>query len=168
MSAIELETGSNAIEDEIIDIEWEEWDGKSPFLHHCIAGSIAGVAEHTILYPVDTVKTHMQAYCSACPDNKVCAVGGKGMNNLQPNLPKRGIHNTPPSAPPQGMWLTMRNLIQHGHSTTSVAAATTILKNARQTGTLTATCIQQISPLCASEKMVSCWWKAIAGGEGWR
>jgi len=137
MSALELETGSNAIEDEIIDIEWEEWDGKSPFLHHCIAGSIAGVAEHTILYPVDTVKTHMQAYCSACPDNKVCAVGGKGMNNLKSGLPRRG-NSIPPSAP-QGMWLTMRNLIQHGHSTSSTAAATTILKNARQTGTLTAT-----------------------------
>jgi len=55
--------------EEEIELEWEEWDGKSPFLHHCIAGSIAGVAEHTLLYPVDTVKTHMQAYCSVCPNN---------------------------------------------------------------------------------------------------
>jgi len=54
-------------EDEDIELEWEEWDGKSPFLHHCIAGSIAGVAEHTLLYPIDTVKTHMQSYCADCP-----------------------------------------------------------------------------------------------------
>jgi len=128
MSAIELETSYNAIENDEIDIEWEEWDGKSPFLHHCIAGSIAGVAEHTLLYPVDTVKTHMQAYCSTCPDNKICA---GGINKMTSGLPKRGVNNTQP----QGMWLTMRNLINHGHSTN----VPTMLKNARQTGTLTAT-----------------------------
>ena len=29
------------------DLEWEEWDGKGSFLHHCIAGSIAGIAGKT-------------------------------------------------------------------------------------------------------------------------
>ncbi len=29
------------------DLDWEEWDGKGSFLHHCVAGSIAGIAEHT-------------------------------------------------------------------------------------------------------------------------
>ncbi len=24
---------------------WEEWDGRSPFWVHCVAGSLAGVAE---------------------------------------------------------------------------------------------------------------------------
>jgi len=45
-------------------LEFEEWDGISPFWHHCFAGSLAGVAEHVIVYPIDTVKTHIQ--CAAC------------------------------------------------------------------------------------------------------
>ena len=49
----------------LLDDEWEEWDGKSPFLHHCVAGSLAGVAEHTLVYPLDTVRTHIQV-CAAC------------------------------------------------------------------------------------------------------
>ena len=48
-----------------IDEDWEEWDGKSPFLHHCIAGSLAGLTEHTIVYPLDTIRTHIQA-CASC------------------------------------------------------------------------------------------------------
>ena len=51
------------------DLEWEEWDSNtSPlsFSHHCLAGSFAGVAEHTLLYPLDTVKT--------CWQSQVCGV----------------------------------------------------------------------------------------------
>jgi solute carrier family 25 iron transporter 28/37 len=54
----------------VMELEWEEWDGKSPFLHHCLAGSFAGVAEHVLLYPFDTLKTHLQSYCADCPVNK--------------------------------------------------------------------------------------------------
>jgi len=46
------------------DLEWEEWDAStSPlsFSCHCLAGSFAGVAEHTLLYPLDTVKTCWQS-----------------------------------------------------------------------------------------------------------
>ena len=46
------------------DLEWEEWDpASSPltFADHCLAGSFAGVAEHTLLYPLDTVKTCWQS-----------------------------------------------------------------------------------------------------------
>jgi len=46
-------------------LEFEEWDGTSPFWNHCFAGSLAGVSEHVIVYPIDTVKTHIQ--CTACP-----------------------------------------------------------------------------------------------------
>ncbi|EED87351.1 predicted protein, partial [Thalassiosira pseudonana CCMP1335] len=45
-------------------LEWEEWDSAtSPlsFAHHCLAGSFAGVMEHTLLYPLDTVKTCWQS-----------------------------------------------------------------------------------------------------------
>jgi len=47
------------------DEEWEEWDGSTPFWHHCVAGSIAGFTEHSLVYPLDTVRTHIQV-CSAC------------------------------------------------------------------------------------------------------
>eukprot|EP00536_Pseudo-nitzschia_multiseries_P012594 jgi/Psemu1/260748/estExt_Genewise1Plus.C_4900035 len=42
------------------DDDWEEWDGTSPFWVHCVAGSMAGVAEHVLVYPLDTVRTHIQ------------------------------------------------------------------------------------------------------------
>jgi len=50
------------------DEEWEEWDGSSPFWVHCVAGSTAGVAEHVLVYPLDTVRTHIQV-CAACNFN---------------------------------------------------------------------------------------------------
>lgn len=44
-------------EGEEIDLEgWEEWNGQGSFLHHCIAGSMAGVSEHVLMFPVDTYK----------------------------------------------------------------------------------------------------------------
>lgn len=41
--------------------EWEEWDNRMPFWRHAVAGSCAGVMEHVGMYPLDTIKTHMQA-----------------------------------------------------------------------------------------------------------
>lgn len=41
--------------------DWEEWDRKTPFWKHAVAGSCAGMMEHVAMYPVDTVKTRMQA-----------------------------------------------------------------------------------------------------------
>src|SRR5690554_3896369 len=47
------------------DLEWEEWDpSQTTFIQHMIAGSIAGLAEHTCMFPVDTLKTHIQ--CERC------------------------------------------------------------------------------------------------------
>ncbi len=47
------------------DLEWEEWDPKkSSFIVHMIAGSFAGLAEHTCIFPLDTLKTHVQ--CERC------------------------------------------------------------------------------------------------------
>jgi len=42
-------------------LEWEEWDGSTPFWQHAVAGSCAGMMEHVAMYPIDTVKTRMQA-----------------------------------------------------------------------------------------------------------
>ncbi|GMH66410.1 hypothetical protein TrRE_jg1539, partial [Triparma retinervis] len=47
------------------------------------AGSIAGVAEHTAMYPMDTIKTHMQ--CPNCPGDVSCP---KGMTNPAPKGPR--------------------------------------------------------------------------------
>lgn len=43
------------------EISWDEWDGKTPFWKHAVAGSCAGMMEHVAMYPIDTVKTRMQA-----------------------------------------------------------------------------------------------------------
>lgn len=51
--------------DDEVDEDWEEWDGRSPFWAHCLAGSIAGVVEHAAIFPLDTVRTHIQV-CAAC------------------------------------------------------------------------------------------------------
>lgn len=45
-----------------IDEDWEEYNpSKGPFHVHMIAGSCAGLAEHGIVYPIDTAKTFYQA-----------------------------------------------------------------------------------------------------------
>lgn len=142
------------------DLEWEEWDGSSPFIHHCIAGSIAGVAEHVLLFPVDTVKTHMQAYCSVCPNNpdniassnssmkSVCTGPPRtqnvsSMSSIVSNLLRQQVTTSASTTSasvssgshvsPHGMWSTMSNLISHGHSIQQLK------HTARQSGTLTST-----------------------------
>lgn len=42
--------------------QWEEWDAQVPLWKHAVAGSLAGVTEHVCMYPLDTVKTHMQVF----------------------------------------------------------------------------------------------------------
>jgi len=44
-----------------VNEDWEEWDPQaSPFHVHMLAGSIAGAAEHLVVFPVDTIKTFLQ------------------------------------------------------------------------------------------------------------
>jgi solute carrier family 25 iron transporter 28/37 len=48
------------------DLEWEEWNpSEITFVKHMIAGSVAGLAEHITIYPIDTIKTHIQYEKSA-------------------------------------------------------------------------------------------------------
>lgn len=48
------------------DLEWEEWNpSKITFVKHMIAGSVAGLVEHVSIYPIDTIKTHIQYEKSA-------------------------------------------------------------------------------------------------------
>ncbi len=41
--------------------DWEERDEGFPLHSHIVAGSCAGIMEHLGMFPIDTVKTHMQA-----------------------------------------------------------------------------------------------------------
>mmetsp|Transcript_24193 Transcript_24193/g.68506 ORF Transcript_24193/g.68506 Transcript_24193/m.68506 type:complete len:417 (+) Transcript_24193:241-1491(+) len=43
--------------------EWEEWRPESglSFRVHACAGSLAGAAEHCAIFPMDTIRTHLQA-----------------------------------------------------------------------------------------------------------
>lgn len=99
-------------DDDEQDLEWEEWDGRSPFLHHCIAGSIAGVAEHTLLYPVDTIKTHMQSYCASCPNNPQAARHNSSSSTLAGSSLRQVAAS---SSSNLGMWRTMRNIMRGSH-----------------------------------------------------
>jgi solute carrier family 25 iron transporter 28/37 len=66
---------SQAVEiewDEVLD--WEDRSSSTPFWKHAVAGSVAGITEHTCTYPLDTIKTHMQAYRGASPALSVRAV----------------------------------------------------------------------------------------------
>ena len=61
MTKIDEEEGEE-VED---DLEWEEWNpSQITFLNHMIAGSFAGLAEHVSIFPIDTLKTHIQ--CQKC------------------------------------------------------------------------------------------------------
>jgi len=40
------------------DFEWEVRDNETPFKIHMLAGCIAGVIEHTAIFPFDNIKTH--------------------------------------------------------------------------------------------------------------
>ena len=58
-----LPSADQLIEEE--ELEWEEWNpAKISFGRHMIAGSLAGLAEHVSLFPIDTIKTHIQ--CQKC------------------------------------------------------------------------------------------------------
>lgn len=81
----------------VMELEWEEWDGSGSFVDHCLAGSFAGVMEHTLLYPVDTLRTNIQAYCADCPQKPTCEAS---------NVAKSVATESSPS----GMLSTMRQL----------------------------------------------------------
>jgi len=53
--------GINLMGDAAVDEDWEDWDPSSTsFATHVVAGSCAGLLEHVLLFPVDTLKTHLQ------------------------------------------------------------------------------------------------------------
>ena len=115
--------------------DWEEWDGRSPFLIHCVAGSFAGVSEHALVYPLDTVRTHIQV-CAAClHKGKNNAAGAsflhaKNSALLRSSL-KAGSNNAASTGSaaasakqlPIGMWQTIRYLVNEPIAATTTASA---------------------------------------------
>lgn len=59
--AAETIVGSDPEMDTHDPLAWETREAGFSMWKHCIAGSAAGVMEHVAMYPVDTVKTRMQA-----------------------------------------------------------------------------------------------------------
>lgn len=135
------------------DEEWEEWDGSTPFWHHCVAGSIAGLAEHTLVYPLDTVRTHIQV-CAACnvdpvkpnamasstapPRTLPSSTTSMPRSTLRAKAPNATVGATlhPQSTP--GMWQTMRHLMSEPISVTTVTPTTTSLGRAAKESAKTA------------------------------
>ena len=45
-----------------VNEDFDEWDpNETSFLTHVLAGSSAGLAEHILVFPIDTLKTHLQS-----------------------------------------------------------------------------------------------------------
>ena len=45
------------------EYDWEEWDSSSlSFGHHMVAGCIAGVSEHIVFFPIDTLRVHVECF----------------------------------------------------------------------------------------------------------
>ena len=49
-------------------LAWEVRASDFCLWKHCVAGSVAGIAEHVFMFPIDTVKTRMQAVPAATPN----------------------------------------------------------------------------------------------------
>lgn len=102
--------------------DWEEWDGSSPFWMHCVAGSLAGVVEHTAVYPLDTVRTHIQV-CASClhqqpsaktkvlPQHLTPTTAASSMLRGGAALRTATAGNMSPQQLPMGMWQTMHFLM---------------------------------------------------------
>ncbi|CBJ28151.1 conserved unknown protein [Ectocarpus siliculosus] len=72
------ESGTMAGASSDFNEDWEDWDpSQGNFLHHMVAGSIAGITEHTVMYPMDTFKTYVQCM-RECPE----AVAGRRVMEL--------------------------------------------------------------------------------------
>ena len=44
--------------------DWEEWDSSSlTFGKHMVAGCVAGVSEHIVFFPIDTLRVRLFFFC---------------------------------------------------------------------------------------------------------
>ena len=118
-----IDTNNNGVVD---PEDWEEWDGSSPFWVHCVAGSLAGVAEHTLVYPLDTVRTHIQV-CAAChfnPKNSAMTAAAAASHSPYKanSLLQKATGGFQANA---GMWQTIRHLVSEAPIAAMEGAAAT-------------------------------------------
>mmetsp|Transcript_25880 Transcript_25880/g.63391 ORF Transcript_25880/g.63391 Transcript_25880/m.63391 type:complete len:385 (+) Transcript_25880:171-1325(+) len=109
----------------VFDDDWEEWDGKTPFWHHCVAGSLAGVAEHALVYPLDTVRTHIQV-CAACIHNpsttsSKLSNGLMGQSSVLQRAAASGASNN------MGVWQAIRQLMNQPIALEGPASSSTLV-----------------------------------------
>jgi solute carrier family 25 (mitochondrial iron transporter), member 28/37 len=107
----------------IFNVDWEEWDRtKDPFWVHCLAGSIAGVIEHGALYPLDTVRTHIQVCASwvVTQQRQASAAGTATTGSVVPTA------RTSTSLP-LGVLQTMRYLVNDATTTTATTLSSATL-----------------------------------------
>jgi hypothetical protein len=143
----EIEEEESEIAATTIDEDWEEWDGTTPFWTHCVAGSIAGVVEHGAIYPLDTVRTHIQV-CAACLNHNHRGVVGAAPSSPSVQLKdgstttsgttflrsaattlqqqQQSHHHQQQQTPrlPLGTWQTIRYLMNESAGGGAAAAAT--------------------------------------------
>jgi solute carrier family 25 (mitochondrial iron transporter), member 28/37 len=106
-----------------MNIDWEEWDrAKDPFWVHCLAGSIAGVIEHGALYPLDTIRTHIQVCASwvVAQQRQVSAATAASANTTS------GAAATSRPSLPLGVLQTMRYLVNDATNAVSSSDAASI------------------------------------------
>ena len=117
---------------DLADADWEEWDGSSPFWIHCVAGSFAGVVEHAAVYPLDTVRTHIQVCASCMQRNGSNGTLFKAFEGSANPSSLRGTTSLNQVAAankvPMGMWQTIRFLMNEpalvaAEASTNVAKA---------------------------------------------
>ncbi|GKY97149.1 hypothetical protein MPSEU_000673300 [Mayamaea pseudoterrestris] len=104
--------------DNFSDDDWEEWDGTSPFWIHCAAGSLAGLVEHALVFPLDTIRTNLQVACSVCAQQQRHKMSNMNTNTNKTTssslLYRVNVHTNPWSAANTSsvsMWSTIRNLM---------------------------------------------------------
>uniref|UniRef100_A0A7S3P9D3 Mitochondrial carrier protein n=1 Tax=Amphora coffeiformis TaxID=265554 RepID=A0A7S3P9D3_9STRA len=130
--------------DEPADADWEEWDGNSPFWMHCVAGSFAGVVEHTAVYPLDTVRTHIQVCASCVQRNNVFNKNFDAGRTLRGASPLNQMAN---NKIPMGMWQTMRFLMNEPTIAAAEAAVGTAATSTAATTKVVAPSVQGMSRL---------------------
>ena len=92
--------------------EWEERDHSVPFRLHMIAGSVAGLAEHVVLLPIDIIKTHKQVSTKYISSTDVVTNLRKSSGGMR-NFWKGASVMSLGSAPAHALFFSMYELLNH-------------------------------------------------------
>ncbi|EDO06592.1 Mitochondrial carrier family protein [Babesia bovis T2Bo] len=78
--------------DDATPLNFDEWNGDCTLWQHAICGSAAGVMEHTLLFPLDTLKTRLQ--CGWCNQERktIASVLERGFGACSLSPPQTRIY----------------------------------------------------------------------------